>query len=136
MSVGGDLLFHGVIKEVSNEGAVSRWIVCDIGDNVTRSREPHRFSFIGGEVAHRVDGLVIVLGSPATNGIKIFEAEAERVDHRVARHARVVSGEFRDLLPHGECWIKMTFIESDGHRRRFECHAHDVTSEEDAAVDR
>jgi hypothetical protein len=30
----------------------------------------------------------------------------------------------------------MTFIESDGHRRRFECHAHDVTSEEDAAVDR
>ena len=119
---------------MADEGAVTGRILGNVVHDVARAGEPDGLAVLVLELGHGIDRFVIVLRPPAPDGVKVFEAEAERIDRRVACHARVVVRQLRDLLAHGQRRIEMTLVECDGHRRRLERHAHDVAREKHAAM--
>src|SRR5687768_10957467 len=64
----------------------------------------------------------------------MFKAEAERIDDRMAAHARGRAGEFGDFLAHGELRIEAPIHELNGGGRWFQAAADNVSREENAAV--
>ena len=117
-----------------DEGAVAVGILRGEFHHIARAGETDGLAFVGGEIGHRIDRLVIVLRAPAADGIVVFQAEAERIDRGMAAHAVGVLRQLRDLLPHGERAIELRVLKRHGHGRRLERHAHDGAREKDAAM--
>ena len=132
-AVGG--LLDEVVEEVFDEGAVGAGAFDgDLGE-VGGAVDANRFVVRGGVVAGRVDGLLLFVGAEASDGVVVFQAEANRVDDRVAGHAAAVLGDFGDFLPHGEIGLEIGVFELDGIRRRLEEAAEDVAAQINAAMD-
>ena len=79
-AISWERLFGEVIEQVANEGAMSCRVVGHIIDNVTGARQSYGFALIIGEFTDGIHWFMIVFGSPAADGIKVFKTEAQRVD--------------------------------------------------------
>lgn len=59
-------------------------------------------------------------GAEPAHGIKLFEAEAERIDDRVAALASLWLRQLRDFFPHGQVRAKIGIFERHRHGGRLE----------------
>ncbi len=105
---------------MTDEGAMTGGVVGDVVDDVPRSAEMDGVSQLVAEVTYGVDGLVVVPGAPASDGVEVLEAEAEGVDDTVAGHAGAALGELGDLFPHAQAGIKTALVEAHGHLGRLQ----------------
>ena len=103
------------MEKLVDEGAVAAGILGGEFHEIARAREPDGLALVGGEVAHGIDRLVVLLRAPAADGVVVFQAEAERIDRGVAAHAGRVFRQLRDLLPHGQVRLEFRILERRSH---------------------
>src|SRR3954463_10995611 len=85
-------LFDNDVEELLDEGAMGVIVVSGEFSNVARAGEFYDFAFVGQIFGESVDLFAVVCFAEFSNGVKMFEAEAERIDERMAALAILVFG--------------------------------------------
>ena len=134
--IGGRRLLDERVEEIAHEAGLAGLALRGVDADIAGALEREHAAVGGDVIGDRVDGFLVIRGAHAADGVEALEAEAERIDGDVARHARGLGGELGDLLPHGEGGVELVVHEGDGHGRRLEHAAQDIARHEDAAVDR
>lgn len=134
-SIRVERLLDEVMEEVLDEGAVGVWGFDGKFREVAWAGEADRFFFFVKVVADGVDFLLVFVGAESSDGIVVFETEADGIDDDVAVHAALVFGEMSDFFAHREVWLEVAIFEFDGVGGRFEETTEDVSAEGDAAMD-
>src|SRR4051794_10822545 len=97
----GGVLLHGVVKKLTDEGAVPLLAASGEISHVASPGKMHDLRVVGVELTAWIDRLVVVRRAPAADRIVLLEGKAVWIDHRVAADAGLVAGHFRDFFPHG-----------------------------------
>ena len=124
-----------MLEKLSNEPAAGIRAFGGMAGEVSRAPQSQRLAVGRLVLGGGVDGFPSVLQAEPPGRVELFQAEAQRVDGRVAGHALRFFGQLSHLLAHGQRRIKSVVHELNGHRRWFKKTAEHLASEEDAPVD-
>ena len=94
-------LFDNHVEQLIDEGAVGVFIVGGKFGDVARAAEFYHFSLVGQIFRLGIDGLAVVRIAKFSNGVKMLQAETQRIDVGMAALAILIFRQLRNFLPHG-----------------------------------
>ena len=82
-SVSQKRLLHDVMKQLLDERVLRLFAADGEFSNIMRAGQPNFLAVIGHVFADRIDWPIMFAGAEAAHGVKLFQAEPERVDYRM-----------------------------------------------------